>query len=81
MLTGGGVLPQDADITDAVWLVEGDNKMTHSETLEARLTSAYKTSGLLTSDALMTRFDSAAFGKVQMQPVQPVAISRRRALL
>lgn len=68
---------QDADITDTVWLVEEDNKMTHSKTLEARLTSAYRTSGLFASDAHVTQFDSGAFGKVAMQPV---SVSRRRFL-
>ncbi|KAK9819207.1 hypothetical protein WJX74_004719 [Apatococcus lobatus] len=67
----------DADITDTVWLVEGDNKMTHSKTLEARLTSAYQTSGLFSSNARMTNFDSTAFGKVAMQPV---SVSRRKLL-
>lgn len=68
---------QDADITDTIWLVEDDNKMTHSKTLETRLTSAYGTSGLLTSDAHVTRFDSAAFGKAAMQPV---SVFRRKFL-
>ena len=58
---------QDADITDTVWLVDKDNKMTHSTALEARLTLAYRTSGLFTSDAQITHFDSAAFICVSSQ--------------
>ena len=51
---------QDNDLTDAVWVQEGDNRMTHSKILEERLTSAYRTSGLFAPDAPSTRYTSKA---------------------
>ncbi len=51
---------QDDDLTDAVWIEEADNRMTHSKILDDRLTSAYRTSGLFATDARLSCYTAAA---------------------